>query len=118
MPNKKTKTIEMVGYYISGVVNVNMWGGGSGEIEMKPIIIFEPFLELEKIKEIIPQGLNDNGFGVESFNEATVDIYELYEGSVIELVEDYVQFDGKEVKFECGFFNKGVKAILSNSLLH
>lgn len=89
----KTKTIEMIGYYVSGTLNVSLWGGDKGDIEIKPIVINNPNMTLETVKEIIPNGINDNGFGVESFNYAILDIFELYEYDVKIMVEASVHFD-------------------------
>ena len=75
----KTKTINMIGYRIKGNVTVNFWGGGSGQLEMNAFDILHPEKTLEEIKVIIPQGVNDAQFGVESILYADVDIYELYQ---------------------------------------
>lgn len=104
----KTKTIKKIGYRIEGEVSFNFWGGGEGVGEMQPFEIYHPELELEDLEKIIPQGLNDNGFGVESFNWAKVDIYELYEYGVTEHLCE-TEFDNS-VKFSCGFFEEGINA--------
>jgi hypothetical protein len=107
---EKERTIKLIGYEIEGEVSVNMWGGGEATLVMAPIRIFHPEKSIEEIKEIIPQGLNDNQYGVESFNSATVDIYELYEGGFTELKDECVEF--KDVNFGCGFFEEGINAKL------
>lgn len=109
----KSKTIKKIGYKIEGTVSVNHWGGGNGEGDMQPFAIFHSEFTEEDLERVIPQGLNDNGFGVESFNWAIVDVYELYEYGV----KDYMcemQFDGDKVKFGCGFFEEGLNARMLN----
>lgn len=105
----KTKTIEMIGYKIEGKVSVNHWGGGEGEGSMQPFVILHPDFTDEDLERVIPQGLNDNQFGVESFNWAVVDVYELYENGVTDYLCE-ISFDAKDVKFGCGFFEEGLNA--------
>ena len=83
----KTKTVELVGYRITGEVRVNMWGGGRGRIDMEQM-----FLEVKHFsKDNIMRCVNDHGFGVESIYEAWICIDEIYEsgaiGKSIELLE-------------------------------
>lgn len=74
----KTITLNQVGYLVQGETTLNLWGGGQGTIEMKPTVIEE--LTLANVIEAI----NDNGFGCESFAEASVDVAILYERGVKE----------------------------------
>ena len=72
----KTVTLEHVGFQVTGEVNVNMWGGGTGWVIMDTVTIFDTRkLDKEHLKELV----NDGGFGVESYNHALLTIEELYE---------------------------------------
>lgn len=106
----KTKTIKMIGYRVEGCVNVNFWGGGKGEGKMQPFDILHPEMTLEEVHDVLHQGINDNGFGVKSFNIAYGSIYELYDGGVLEYVEDFEITPTKEKPFRCGFFEDGINA--------
>ena len=68
----KSKTLKREGFYILGVSDLTLWGGGKGSIEMRPFTC----KHLRELKEKI----NDNGFGVEKINGAICDIYRLWEG--------------------------------------
>ena len=68
-----SKTLFFSGYYITGLSDLSLWGGGNACIEMKPF-------RVKHIKEI-PDNLNDSDFGVESINGAIVDIYREYGNS-------------------------------------
>ena len=67
-------TLNHVGYSIEGEAILNLWGGGQGTIEMNTIRINKDELTVENILSAI----NDSGFGCESIDFATVDIYALY----------------------------------------
>lgn len=81
---KKTVTLKMIGYWITGIADLTMWGGGNGCIEMKP------FETKSRSKKALLAGINDNGFGVQSINGAICDIYELYENGYKEHLESGV----------------------------
>jgi len=67
------KVLQHIGFWIEGEVTVNLWGGGTGRLDMKPIKILHPEKTFEElINDIIPQGINDGGFGVESFVNAEI----------------------------------------------
>ena len=69
-------TIELKLNYIeiSGQALLNLWGGGQGVIEMKTIK-----LKPEKAtKNNILRCVNDNGFGCESIQSASIDITSVY----------------------------------------
>lgn len=72
----RTLTLNQIGYLVEGTTTLNLWGGGTGEIVMKPTEIKE--LNTEEVIKAI----NDNGFGCESYDGACVDIYRLYENNV------------------------------------
>lgn len=71
----KQKLINQIGFSIKGNATLNLWGGGTGDIEME-----EYFLPLDKTtpKNIL-RCVNDNGFGCESIKEAEIDIYIKYD---------------------------------------
>ena len=92
----KQLVLNQIGYYITGEATLNLWGGGTGTINIKPTI-----LETNNIptKEDILKAnvINDNGFGCESINEANISIYEMYERNVLgEYINTY-NFNRKEL---------------------
>lgn len=66
--NKEKRTLTQVGWLCEGEATLQLWGGGTGTIPMKPWRITE--LTDEKILA----GINDNGFGCEAIIEASVEI--------------------------------------------
>lgn len=70
---KKTVTLKLHHFQISGIACVTMWGGGNGTIEMKPFTVASV-----ETDDLIVAGLNDNGFGVSSINSAQVNIFAVY----------------------------------------
>ena len=72
----RTITLNQIGYLVEGVTTLNLWGGGQGEIVMKPVEI----KELNTVEVL--KAINDNGFGCESYDSACVDIYRLYVSNV------------------------------------
>lgn len=90
---KETITLEKVGYFVTGEVVLNLWGGGQGSIEMKPTLIEE------LTKENIINSINDNGFGCESYDSAEVYIYTAYgrNGQYIQDFKEYYSFDSKDL---------------------
>jgi hypothetical protein len=85
----KTKTINQIGYLITGIASITLWGGDNGGIKMNPIFLKELPILPEKSDELFNR-LNDGGFGVQRINGALVNIYELYEYNVKELIFDNV----------------------------
>ena len=72
----RTLTLKQVGYLITGTVTLNLWGGGTGDIDMKPI-------EIEELNTSnVLSAINDNGFGCESYDSACISIYRLFEDGV------------------------------------
>lgn len=59
-------TLKQIGYVVSGTATINLWGGGKGDIDMKPTRI------TELTTENVLRAINDNGFGCESFDSADV----------------------------------------------
>lgn len=82
----RTKTLKQIGYEVCGQLTMNLWGGGTGVIEMKPTAIQE--LNTENVLRAI----NDNGFGCESYESAEADIYILYERGLTDYLTT-VEFD-------------------------
>ena len=80
----RTLTLNQIGYLVTGTTTLNLWGGGTGDISMKPI-------ELKELNTVeVLKAINDNGFGCESYDSAYVDIYRLYENNV---TRHYVSVD-------------------------
>jgi len=76
----KTKTVKQIGIVVEGYVQVSLWGGGEGGLDMKP-----QFLPIEKAtKDNILRSVNDGGFGVQSIDAAEIEIYDKYEGGLLE----------------------------------
>lgn len=73
----KMITLKQIGYKITGIADLTLWGGGNACIEMKPF-----YLKKCPDKKTLMKNINDNGFGVESINGAICDIYEHYEHDV------------------------------------
>jgi hypothetical protein len=67
----KSKTLRREGFFVSGVADLNLWGGGKGSIEMRPFTC-------QHLREARKK-LNDAGFGVEKINGAICDVFRLYE---------------------------------------
>lgn len=83
-------TIKQVGYEISGVATLNLWGGGQGKITMEHVVIDE------LTTENVLRAVNDNGFGCESIDYALVDINILYEYDV-SFFYKHVEFNRREL---------------------
>ena len=76
----KTKTIKQIGIIVNGTATLNLWGGGTGIIEMESY-----FLPNDKItKDNILHCVNDNGFGCESISHAEIDISIKYDNGSVE----------------------------------
>ena len=74
---KKEIVLQHTGYVLKGISALTMWGGGEGTINMKPF-------GLDKLGlHAIIEGINDNGFGVESVDGAIVDVYIDYSGTLV-----------------------------------
>lgn len=72
---EKTETTKLVAVKVTGQAFLHMWGGGDGDIEMKPV-----YLKPEKAtKDNILRCVNDNGFGVESIYEACLLLEAVYD---------------------------------------
>jgi hypothetical protein len=97
----KTKTITQLGYLIKGHTMVTLWGGDTGYIGFREnIILLEDFS-----KESLLGCINDNGFGVQSFNNAEINIYDIYEGGLTEFNRTIMVEYPEHLKFAC----KGIK---------
>jgi len=69
---KKTLTLDFIGYRITGVADVTPWGGGNACIQMNPVLT-------DNIsKKSLLENLNDAQFGVESINGGICHISEVY----------------------------------------
>jgi hypothetical protein len=74
MEKKKQISLDHWGYELRGEALLNLWGGGQGTIEMSPVRIPDHELTHTNIK----RSINDNGFGCESVESATIVIYDVY----------------------------------------
>jgi hypothetical protein len=91
---QKEVTLKLVGYEVRGEATMNMWGGGKGTVEMKPQQIMQTN---RPSKKQITGKLNDGGFGCESIDSATVDLYAIYESGHMEYLDSFV-FDKEDCK--------------------
>lgn len=90
--NKKTITLEHIGYVCGGTAYLTLWGGGNGSIEMDEWRIMK-----EKLSNSdIATGINDGQFGCVSIDKAEVYIYELYNGGHKEYLKT-ITFTGKQI---------------------
>jgi len=78
---KRSKTINQIGYVISGTATLNLWGGGQGNITMDPVSI--PFDKFNKTNML--RAVNDGGFGCESIESACIEVGIEYDNGTIEL---------------------------------
>ena len=76
----KTVTLEQTGWKVEGLALINLWGGGQGEIPIKPSTI--PLGKLTK--ESLHRAINDGGFGCESIQSATLYVGEIYQGGYVQ----------------------------------
>ena len=90
-------------YIVEGIVNISLWGEGSGRITMTSSIIKEPTRE-EALRKV-----NDGGYGCENINSAEVLVYAVYtsdidqsKGNVSVLVADFVFSDRELVNAKRG----------------
>jgi hypothetical protein len=74
MEKNKQISLDHRGYELRGTALLNLWGGGQGEIEMNHVFIPDHDLSHTNIK----RSINDSGFGCESVESATIDIYDVY----------------------------------------
>ncbi len=92
----KSKTLQFKGFSVTGMSDLNMWGGGIGCIEMKPFFV----KHLKDIKE----NINDGGFGVESINGAICEIHKVYQnghGQYTEYAKTVFVGNISDVTFDC-----------------
>lgn len=83
---KKEITLKLTEIEISGTATLNLWGGGSGSIEMEKYK-----LPVDKAtKDNILRCVNDNGFGCESIQSAEIDISANYQGKKVYMRTLYV----------------------------
>ena len=85
---KKTMTVELIGYEVTGWAQVSLWGGGTGEITMDKTFLPEKHFSKDNVLRCV----NDGGFGVESIDFADVIVEEVYENGA----------RGKDIRFETG----------------
>jgi len=79
-------TLNLTEIEISGTATLNLWGGGSGTIEMERYR-----LPINKAtKDNILRCVNDNGFGCENIQSAEIDITANYDGKRIYMRTIYV----------------------------
>lgn len=80
MKREVTLKLKQIGYLVGGLANINLWGGGQGEIEMHPKTIFLNELSKDNLLRCV----NDGGFGCESIEDVTMDIFDLFENNYSE----------------------------------
>lgn len=85
---KKTKkiTVALVGYDVVGTATLNLWGGGTGEIEMDRTRLAPEHFSKDNVLRCV----NDAGFGCQSIERAEITVRERYDNCGF----------GKEITFE------------------
>lgn len=78
----ETVTLKQIGYKFSGTAILNLWGGDQGTIEMKPWIVKGDFDRQKMI-----EGINDSGFGCESYESAEIWVNKLFDNGYTEFDE-------------------------------
>jgi hypothetical protein len=74
MGKMKDLSLKFIGYEVTGIAHLNLWGGGEGTIRMSSCFIHKDELSPSRIKTCV----NDNGFGCEKITSAKLDIYKIY----------------------------------------
>lgn len=83
--------VEFDYFYAIGQVDVTSWDGFVGSLTMESYELPDPFTE-----EDIIAGINDGGFGVETIDRATVDIYARY--ATVDVHLGKFGFEGDQLK--------------------
>jgi len=75
-PQPKLKiTLEATSFEVTGTVELNLWGGGQGTIDMTPVRVpLNTYID----KGSVAQYINDGGFGCESIDYANVHVSIVY----------------------------------------
>lgn len=74
-------TLKQVGYKITGMAHLKMWGGGEADIEMIPTSIYGKIT-----KSRVLSAINDSQFGCEAILSVDIDVHDLFEN-------DYSEFN-------------------------
>ena len=91
----KTITLKQIGFQVTGMSDLTLWGGQNGCIEMKAF-------NVNSIDENeLLSNLNDNGFGCQSINGGICDIWELYENDYREFSETIAVGKVSDYTTEC-----------------
>jgi len=84
-------TLKHIGYRCDGMVTIEFWGGGEGQVPMS-------IWDIDSCdRDSIAKGVNDGGFGCESIESAVVHVYDLYEDGYKRMKET-ITFDKEEIK--------------------
>jgi len=82
--SKKTETkIKLESITVVGNVNVTFWDTSTGWLEMAPMSISlndiydeeSKSIDMNKLEERVKNSINDDGFGVQKFNKADIELY-------------------------------------------
>ena len=82
---KEDITMKYVGIKIDGNAILNLWGGGQGSIEMETYFLEKKFISKDNILRCV----NDNGFGCESIDSASISIWDVYRSACGEEITNY-----------------------------
>jgi hypothetical protein len=74
MAKMKNLSLDPKGFKITGVVTIELWDGGVGQVQMEPF-----FLPPDKFTHgNIKRSINDNGYGTKKVLSARINIYRVY----------------------------------------
>lgn len=92
--------LRFMGYHVEGGAVLQLWGGETSFIQMKPFDIDASNISNEdELNEIIKSLINDNGFGCQSIMGAFICLYanysneDVYTGTKIHIKDYYLNKD-------------------------
>jgi hypothetical protein len=77
MKIEKEITLALTSFRITGIAYLQLWGGNSVTIDMKPTTILATNSTIPSDEELA-SCINDNGFGCETITEAEINLYAVY----------------------------------------
>lgn len=105
---KKKITSVLIGIMVRGTSEINLWGGGTGEMDME-----ETFIPADKVsKDNIMRCVNDGQFGCESIESAYVSIYAVYKsesGAKTRVRDRTIYIDSELAKLHQDKFCRGIQ---------
>ena len=100
MGKMKELILDHKGYTISGVVQIQLWGGGTGHVEMDDAFIPTDELSHNAIKNCI----NDGRFGCQSILKAEITISNTYGEQHVKVINRVMTLNSKQ----CFYGTRGI----------